>query len=192
MKKADPSDARAELGISSCQQAQKWKDKPTRFRVDNVSAINTKYADFDAQYSSKDHRHIIFTSSRQESMGKNNDAGTGEKFQDLFEVAVDKKGKWSTPKPLLEPINSGSNDGSVSLDSKGNDMFFTRCEGGKNKIGACEIYFTKRKGQTWDEPKLIPLAGDSFTVGQPSLSADEQSLYFISDMEGGQGLYNLP
>lgn len=181
------SDAAAEQGVQACQQAQKWKDKPTRYKIDNVAAINTKYSDFGATYSNKDHRHIIFTSARQESMGKSNDGGTGEKFQDLYEAAVDKKGKWSSPKPLLEPINSGSNDGSATLDSKGTDMFFTRCDVQRGKTGGCLIYYTKRKGQTWDEPALINLSSDSATVGQPSLSADEQTLYFVSDMKGGQG-----
>ncbi len=180
-------DPRGDLGIQSSQQAQKWKDKPTRCRVTNVAPINTKYSDFGASFSHKDHRHLIFTSARQESIGKNNDGGTGEKFQDLYESIVDKKGKWSSPKPLLEPINSGSNDGSATMDSKGIDMFFTRCDAEKNKNGSCLIYYTKRKGATWDEPKLIPLSSDSFTVGQPSLSADEQTLYFVSNMSGGQG-----
>ena len=186
-QKDSPNDPRGENGIKSCQQAQKWRDKPTRYRVLNVAPINTKYSDFSAAYSNKDHRHIIFTSARQESIGKGNDGGTGEKFQDLYEAAVDKKGKWSSPKPLLEPINSGSNDGGASMDSKGVDMFFTRCDAEKGKFGTCEIFYTKRKGQTFDEPKLIPLCADSFTVGQPSLSADEQTLYFTSNMPGGQG-----
>lgn len=186
-QKAKPEDPRGDEGIKSCEQAQKWKDKPTRYKVSNVAPVNTKYSDFGATISNKDHRHIIFTSARQESIGKGNDGGTGEKFQDLFEAAVDKKGKWSSPKPLLEPINSGANDGGATLDSKGQDMFFTRCDAEKNKIGACQIFYTKRKGQTWEEPKLIPLSGDSFTVAQPSLAPDEQTLYFVSDMPGGEG-----
>lgn len=110
-----------------------------------------------------------------------------EKNSGSFRSFCRQKGKWSSPKPLLEPINSGGNDGSASINSKGVDMFFTRCDVERGKMGGCEIYFTKRKGQTWDEPKLIPLSGDSFTVGQPSLSPDEQTLYFVSDMPGGQG-----
>lgn len=186
-KKVASSDPHGDLGIESCQQAQKWKDKPSRYHLDNVSAINTKYSDFGVTYSNKDHRHIIFSSARQESIGKNNDGWTGEKFQDLFEAAFDKKGKWSSPKPLPEPVNSNASEGGTAMDPKGNDMFFTRCETEKGKIGICEIYFTKRKGATWDEPKIIPLAPDSFTVGHPTLSADEQTLYFSSDMPDGFG-----
>ncbi len=187
LKKVAPADPRADAGIQSCEQAQKWKDKPTRFRVDNLAMLNTKYRDFGISYSSKDHRSVIFTSARTECMGKSTDGWTGEKFMDLFEASVDKKGKWSSPKPLLEPVNSEANEGFAAVDKKGNSMYFTRCEDEKGKLGVCEIYFTRRKGQTWEDPKIVPLGPDSFTVGQPSLSADEQTIYFISDMPGGFG-----
>lgn len=185
--KAKPGDIAGDNGVEACEQAQKWRDKPTRHRLDNAAAINTKYSDFGAFYSNKDHRHIIFSSARQEAIGKNNDGWTGEKFQDLFEATVDKKGKWSSPKPILEPINSNSSEGGITMDPKGNDMYYTRCETEKGKIGVCEILFTKRKGATWEEPIPVVLAADSFTVGHPSLSSDEQTLYFSSDMAGGFG-----
>jgi peptidoglycan-associated lipoprotein len=190
-KKLVPEDPAGDLGVQSATQAQKWKDRPTRFKVENVAPINTKYSDFAAAYSNKDKRHIIYTSARAESMGKNDDGGTGEKFQDLFEATVDKKGKWSVPRPLLEPLNTTDNDGAASLNVKGETMYFTRCVFGKDATGVCEIYFTKRNGSTWDEPKLINLGPDSIVVGQPSLSADEQQLYFVSNMPGGQGGYDI-
>ena len=190
-KKLNPNDPAGDLGAQSCAQAQKWKDRPTRFKVENVAPINTKYADFGAAYSNKDKRHIIYTSARAEAMGKNDDGGTGEKFQDLFEATVDKKGKWSAPKPLLEPINSTDNDGAATLNQKGDDMYFTRCVFGKGATGVCDIYYSRRKGATWDEPKLLELGPDSIVVGQPSLSADGQQLYFVSNMPGGQGGYDI-
>ncbi len=186
-QKAKPSDVRGGNGVEACEAAQKWKDKPTRYRLSNVAAINTKYSDFGAAYSNKEHRRIIFSSARQEAIGKNNDGWTGEKFQDLFEATVDKKGKWSTPKPLLEPINSNSSEGGLILDPKFDEMYFTRCETEKGKIGVCEILYTKRKGETWEEPKPVILVPDSFTAGHPALSPDAQTLYFSSDMAGGYG-----
>src|ERR1041385_7295641 len=66
-------------------------------------------------------------------------------------------------------------------------MYFTRCDNEKGKVGLCEIYVTKRNGQNWDAPTLVPLTSDSAVAGQPNLSADEQTLYFVSNMAGGQG-----
>lgn len=186
-KKLEPNDPKGDAGVKACETSQKWKDKPTRYKVENVAALNTKYSDFGVSYVDKTYRKISYTSARQESTGKSVDGGTGEKFQDLFEAVVDKKGKWSTPKPMLAGINSEANDGAACFDRKGSDMYFTRCDFEKGKVGICEIYFTRRKGQEWEVPVMVPLGTDSFTVGQPSLSADEQTLYFASDMPGGQG-----
>ena len=184
-------DPRGEDGVKSCEAAQKWKDKPARFTVENVSALNSKYNDFGAAYMDKTYRKIAFTSGRQESTGKNTDGGTGEKFQDIYDATVDKKGKWSAPKPMTIVLNSETNDGSICFDRKGSDMYFTRCEFDKGKVGICEIYFTRRLGQDWEAPVPIALGADSFDVGQPVLSADEQTLYFASNMPGGQGGWDI-
>jgi len=178
-------DPRGEDGVKASEAAQKWKDKPARYTVENVSALNSKYSDFGAAYADKTYRKIVFTSARQESTGKGTDGGTGEKYQDIFEATVDKKNKWSAPK-VFTGINTEANDGQASFDRKGTDMYFTRCENDKGKVGVCEIYFTRKLGEGWEVPAVINLT-DSFTVGHPSLSADEQTLYFSSDMPGGQG-----
>src|SRR5262249_52940468 len=88
-------------------------------------------------------------------------------------------------------VNSVNNDGAATLSAKGDDMYFTRCDFEKGKFGVCDIYYTRRKGQTWDEPKIVSLGPDSAVVGQPSLSADGQQLYFVSNMDGGQGGYDI-
>lgn len=45
-KKEVPSDPRGEDGAKSCELAQKWKDNPTRYKVENVAQINSKDPDF--------------------------------------------------------------------------------------------------------------------------------------------------
>ena len=185
--KAEPSDDKGTQGAAACEQAQKWKDKPTRHRIDNVSPLNTRSADFGETYATRDKRTLIFCSSRPEATGKNNDGGTGEKFQDLFEAQIDKKGKWSTPTPMPAPLNGEANEGAATLDRKANEMYFTRCSFDKNRQNLCAIFYTKRKGQTWEEPVEVKLGPDSFTYGHPCLSADGQTLYFASDMTGTLG-----
>ncbi len=187
-KKASPGDARGDIGIQSCVLGQKWKDKPRRYKVENLSPLNTKYSDFAACFGSRDHRTLVFSSTRQEAVGSSDDGVTGEKFSDLFEATVDKKGKWSSPKPLDPLINTINNEGAAAFDKKFNDMYFTRCILEKGKINLCAIYLTHKKGQTWDIPVALKIGnGDSATIGHPCLSPDDQTLYFSAYLPGGFG-----
>jgi peptidoglycan-associated lipoprotein len=185
--KLKPSDPRGTSGVESCKLAVAWKKEPTKHQVSNVQPLNSKYDDFSPIFSKKNFNEVIFTSSREGSTGSGTDGWTGEAFSDLYEAKVDKNGKWSTPAAFKEPLNGKYNDGSATLNDKFATMFFTRCEYDKNKIKGCQIYTTKKKGNNWDEPILLPFAADTFTVGHPWISDDEMTLYFASDMTGGMG-----
>jgi hypothetical protein len=39
----------------------------------------------------------------------------------------------------------------------------------------------------WVQLKELPFDSDDYSVGHPCLSADQKTLYFISDMTGGFG-----
>lgn len=186
-KQLNSSDPRGDIGAKSSEEAQKWKDKPTRFKVENEAAFNTPNYDFATAYGKADYKSLFFTSSRDEATGKNPDGWTGEKYTDIFETTQDKKGKWSSPAPLTATISTEANEGSVTLDKKGTVMYFTRCQEAKNIGGVCKIFMAKRKGKEWNDPELLPFNADTFTVGHPCLSFDESSLFFSSDMPGGQG-----
>jgi peptidoglycan-associated lipoprotein len=186
-KKAVPDDPRGENGAKSCELATKWKDTPTRYKVDNVSQINSKASDFAPCYIDKKYTSLYFTSTREGATGGSIDEGLGQNYSDIFETKLDKNGKWSTPTPLPAPVNSTSNDGACVVSKKGNLLIFTRCNVEKGKVLPCGLYISIKKGALWDEPKLIPFCTDSASFGQPALSADEQVLVFSSDMAGGFG-----
>lgn len=185
--KLKPEDPRGTRGVESCKLAVKWKENPTKHQVANVQPLNTKFDDFSVTYTRKNYKEIIFTSSREGSTGNATDGWTGQAFSDLYEAKLDKNGKWSTPTGLKEPVNTKYNDGSAAMNSKYSIMLFTRCEYGKNKVKGCQIYTTRKKGNLWDDPVLVPFAADSFTVGHPWISDDESTLFFASDMPGGLG-----
>jgi peptidoglycan-associated lipoprotein len=185
-KAAKPDDARGDQGINSSQMAQEWKDKPTRFTVENVGALHTKYYDF-----ANDTNQIFLTSSREEATGTNNDGWYGQKFYDLFSASRDNNGKWSTPVPVPAPVNSDASDGSATLDSKGTTMYFTRCQSVEKKNGFCKIFKSTLGGTVWSAPEALPFNSDDYNTGQPSISADGTTLYFSSDMPSGQGGHDI-
>ncbi|MBN8702516.1 MAG: OmpA family protein [Bacteroidetes bacterium] len=186
-KKEVPSDTRGADGVKSCEMAQKWKDNPTRFKVDNMAMLNSKQQDFAPGFADKKGTTLYFTSTREGSTGGKTDPGLGQTYSDIFETKVDKNGKWSTPTPVAEPLNTPANDGSSVVAKKGNTIYFTRCEVEKNKEKRCQLFMATKKGSSWGDEKKLPFCVDSFAFGHPSVSADEKLILFTSDMSGGQG-----
>ena len=101
-----PSDARGDMGSKSSADAQKWKDNPTRYQVNNVAQINSGSYDFSPTFVDKKFTTLYFTSMREGSTGNSTDGTIGQSFSDIYEVKIDKKGKWNTPTPLDKVINS--------------------------------------------------------------------------------------
>ena len=188
-KGLNPSDSKGQEGATSSEMAQQWKDKPTKWKVENVNALNTKSFDFATAASHLEKNTLYFTSSRAEASGSGNDAWYGEKYYDIFKSTMDNNGKWSIPTPISDIVNTKASEGAACFDSKGSIMFFTRCQPAdeKGKDGQCKIYKTVYDGAKWSTPELLPLNSDAYTSGHPSLSVDGTTLYFSSDMPGGSG-----
>ncbi len=183
-KELVPGDSRGEDGILSCDLAMEWIEFPNGYVVEEMKYFNSRQHDYSPAYAREDYRIVYFTSTRDETMGKMEHGGTGQSFADIFESTMDRKGKWSTPVPLPEIINSENEEGSPYLTSDYNQMFFTRCDFSKKKAMGCQIYVTEKEGGTWSKPEMLNLTEDSVVMAHPALSKDELILYFVSDMPG--------
>lgn len=185
-----PEDPRGKNGASSCELAQEWLDNPTKFQLKNEKVLNSKESDFSPTYADKLYNTIIFTSTREASTGKLQDNWTGQSFSDLYISKTDPKGAWSTPVLLDNDkvINTEANEGNPMVNSKFNQLYFTRCGNEKGTLQGCQIMVSRRAGRSYGDPKPLSLGGDSTTVfGNPSISPDELTLFFSSDLKGGQG-----
>ena len=182
-----PNDEVGLRGLESCKLASEWKNNPTRYIVKNRALFNSKNVDFSPTFAKKDYSIVYFTSSRAGANGENINNNSGEKFTDLFETQIDKKGKWSVPIPLGENINSEFDEGASCINAQMNMMYFTRCREDAEDIAPCKIYKAKRKGKKWGTPERVKLVADTIDVSHPALSADEKTLYFVADMRGGRG-----
>lgn len=192
-QKLVPSDPAGENGIKSSELAQKWKDAPTRYVVDNMAQINSKDYDFSPTYGDKKHTALVFTSKREGQTGSKIDPISGTMYSDLFETKVDKNGKWSTPSVIQGEVNSAlGNEGASCVNKKGDKIYFTRCEQLKKKLITCKIYMSAKKGNAWGPAELIEFGLDvamldSFNFRHPTISVDEQVMIFSSDMTGSTG-----
>lgn len=183
-KELVPGDQRAADGITSCDLAREWIDFPNGYQVEEMKFFNSKMNDYSPTFAREDFRVVYFTSSRDETFGKKEHGGTGENFSDIFESSMDRKGKWSTPVPLGEDINTEDEEGAPYITRDYSQLFFTRCQSSKNKTMGCQIMVSQRSGEAWDKPESLNLTEDSLVVAHPALSPDELTLYFVSDMDG--------
>lgn len=177
--------------IQECEVAQQWIDNKERYLVQPEVQINSPYYDFSPTWADKRNDMVYFTSSRPGSQGGLIDNRTGENYTDIYFSQRDKKGKWSEPYPLDNNINSPHNEGAAVLNGKKNQIYFTRCKSDKNKNYGCDIMTTRKVGQNWGEPSVIPLKPEEgkevFTVGHPAITEDESMMIFAGDIPGGQG-----
>lgn len=189
-----PNDKKGAKGEKSCELAMKWLANPTRYKVENVKQLNTKNNDAIPAYSSKKKNELVFQSYRSGGVGKGENDISGEAYPDLYTSKVDRKsGQWGAPELLPAPVNSEFAEGSPVYNKKCNTLYFARCENHEDKTTGCIIYKASKKGQGFGEPiPLVLFEDSSATVNfHPYISRDGKKLFFVSNMKGGEGGYDI-
>lgn len=187
-KEKAPGDKLGDDGAKSCELAQKWKDSPARFEIQNEVLINSKFYDYSPTFEDKKYENLIFTSMREGSTGTEASLRTGESSADLYITKRDPKGKWSAP-ALVDGVNTDQEEGAAALNDKRNTIYFTRCYIG-SKPGDktnCRIFIAKKSGQRWDGAEDSKVTADSLSIGHPALNEDESTMIFAAELPGGYG-----
>jgi outer membrane protein OmpA-like peptidoglycan-associated protein/tetratricopeptide (TPR) repeat protein len=192
-----PDDPRGELFARYSREVIKWSEPEFEYELINAETINTNYADFSPVYG-KD--GIIFTSDRMARSGEKRYGWTGAYYLDLFYSPLKKEeGKdFSSPgSPSLYSagLSQAFHDGPATFSSDFSTVYFTRVTRKIGEIDSSRYYTNKLKiysskyleENKWSDPEPFFLNSDSYSVGHPALTADGKTLYFVSDMPGGQG-----
>jgi peptidoglycan-associated lipoprotein len=188
-------DPQAKIAVASIKFARSTLKNPKNYSLENIKKINSKFDDFSPSYQDNNYQSLYFTSTREESTGKDLDGWTGEDFSDIFYAKLDRKGEWSKPELLEEEkiINTKGNEGQSTFNSRFNRMYFTRCFTSPDRPCGCLILQSKRSGRSWEDPEVVDLGSDSsHVVGHPTLSEDERTIVFTADFNrgfGGKDLY---
>lgn len=199
--------AQRSLWSASCDSAVKWMQKPRSVTIKNEQGLNSAQSDWGAvKYESG----LIFTSDRTNKSAeakantnrpflkfdgsklpdRNTYGWTGNGYLRLYQKNSDSVS--------LFPINPGTNYhiGSPSFTADGNEVFFTltripdhieRKKGEPSTINI-ELYSSEKVDGKWAKPNAFRYnAVNSYSVGDPLISGDGKTLYFVSNMPGGKG-----
>lgn len=187
-----PDDVKTLMGIQSCELAPVMKRKGSLYTIKEDRLFNSRRADYSPVLVGGEADMVYFTSTRPQAMGDEDNAITGAKSGDLFMAEKDDKGKWKQPEPVKGEVNSAYDEGACTFTPDGGTMYFTRCRVDPQYPRMAEIWESKRADASWSKPQLCELSGDTLSsYAHPAVSADGRWLYFVSDMPGGMGGYDL-
>ncbi len=161
----------AEFAFSSKANTSLFKLRPLS---DTVNRFMMQYF----PVLTADQQQLIFT--RRVGNSPNDD-------EDLVISKKDKNGQWQAPESLSKNINTKLNEGTCTISADGRKLIFTSCTG-RDGMGSCDLYESRKVGNEWSEPKNLGKNVNSAEwESQPSLSADGRTLYFVSDRRSGMG-----
>ena len=174
---------KARQNIEKCTGGVQLIKNPVPFISKNLgSNINSEDDEYWPSLT-VDGKTIIFT----RLVGASTKIGQGKALaQEDFYTSQLVDNQWQPSEPLTT-INTNSNEGAQSISSDGKLLFFTACNR-NDGFGSCDIYFSRNKGGTWSEPRNAgePVNSPAWE-SQPSISANGESLFFVSNRKGGKG-----
>lgn len=192
----NPSDARGALYMAHCDSVLgPWKKYKSGYDVNLVNNINTDQSEFGpAIYRGA----LIFASDFNRDRGEGKKYGwTGRGYLNIMksipEIDDQFWGDMSIPFAFDSKFNLKYHDGPAAFSYDGNSIYFTRSfygkakRQGKYKTNLLKIYYATKADGEWGEVLPFALNSNDYSVGHPALSVDGETLYFVSDMPGGQG-----
>jgi hypothetical protein len=100
--------------------------------------------------------------------------------------------EWGTPANLGPTINTPVGEWGVSISSDGLSLYFDTSQSGSVATNDLWVATRATTDDDWSNPvslgPTVNSSGDDYT---PSISADDLSLYFMSNRSGGVGAYDL-
>lgn len=177
----------ADLYIKQCNVAKVELKDPKEYTIKNVGApINGADEDF-SPVVTLDEGAMYFTSRRMRPDSSNKNVFSpqdGNHYEDVYVSYYNfKEKKWDAPE-VIESISSvKSNQATISVSSDGQQLFIY-----KDINGNGEIYVAQNEGETFGTPEKLgsDINGPDWET-HATVSADGQTLYFVSDRPGGLG-----
>lgn len=189
-----PADTRGVRQAEACSKEKYFKQDPGIYIL-HLADVNSAASDFGPAFFEDG---ILFSSARGMKFEERVYNWTNAPYLDLYTAEKEKAdgNPWELKKPKLfkGKTNSWLHEGTVTFSNDEQTMFFTRNNYIKGKKGKdnentirLKIYSVKRNGDKWGDIKELPFNSDEYSVGHPTLTTDNQTLYFVSDMPGGYG-----
>lgn len=186
--------AEAENYISWCSFLAETSGKCFPFNPEKAENISTS-SDETAPFVTHDEKHIYFT--RKMAVRQNNDETFYHKsefkeVQTLCRSDKDENGEYDMGFSVSETMNLPRQTGRVSLTSDNRLLYFSQPVY-ENSQSSLDIFVCENIDGQWSEAKSVGTEINTAEANEtsPCISADGNTLYFISDRQTGIGGYDI-
>lgn len=173
--------------IKYAKKENELKKKIVPFNPIVVKGISTPQDEYLASLSPDD-KYCYFV--RKEPFNSKDLIYQTDKEKEVFMVSIrDNNGNFDKGSEMPPPFNTtDDNQGGCSITVDNKHLFFAmmRYEGGAQPN--CDIYVSDKVNGEWTPYRKVPnINHPVYWDSQPSVSADGNTLYFVSDRPGGYG-----
>ena len=187
-----PDNILAQNGLKSAQMSPNWKKAGSRYQVKKMDVFTSRRADYSPMLLGDEYEQIYFTSTRNDAQGDELSGITGTKAGDIFYSEKDDKGKWSRPEAIATGLNTDYDEGACCFTPDGKEMYLTQCVTDPASPRFAQIVTSSRSDAAWGKVLKLEITQDTLsTYAHPAISPDGEWLYFVSDMPGGMGSYDI-
>ena len=182
----------AKNGLQAAKMAPEWKKEGSKYTVKRMDLFNSRRDDFSPALAGDESNQLFFTSTRNQAQGDEYSGITGSKPADIFWSQKDEKGKWGKPQTIDSELNSGFEEGACCFSPNGKTMYLTQCKTDPQYPRYATIAVSNRSDAAWSKPTELNIGKDTLSsYAHPAVSPDGEWLYFVSDMPGGYGGFDI-
>ena len=179
-------------GLQAAKDAPELKQQGSKYTIKREDIFNSRRADYSPMLAGEEHDQLYFTSTRNQAQGDELSGITGTKNGDIFFAQKDDKGKWGKPQTIDSELNSSFDEGACCFSADGRTMYLTQCKTDPEYPRYAVIVKSQRSDASWGKTSELNITRDTLsTFAHPAVSPDDQWLYFVSDMPGGLGGYDI-
>lgn len=195
-QKIKASDSRAQKYAENSDYLTQIKSKTKRFTLKkiNINSNNSEFAPSFYQGS------LVFASARDTGLLVTNiHKWTNKAYLNLYKAdSTNEEGTFGAPEVFSKALNSKTHESSTTFTKEGTTVYFTRnnSENGnfvedEEGLSRLKIYRATLESGVWGSVTELPFNSNAYSTAHPSLSADEKTLYFASDMPPSLGASDI-
>lgn len=189
------TDSRAQFFKDDKKYLNQIEKLSNRYTIEDAG-VNTVYSDYGGTVFNE---NFIFTTVRDTgSVSKNIHTWSNQAFSNLYSASISPENELSEVSAYSKKLKSKFHESSIVFTNDGSTVYFTRNnflkgKKGKNEDGVIllKIYRASLVNGKWSNIQQLPFNSDEYNVAHPSLSADNKTLYFASDMPGTLGASDI-